>query len=58
MSDVTNLRIGDARLENLLQAVIDLLHERGEGLPIPSLLGVLDLAKDYLKAPEIPRSKV
>lgn len=47
---IIKLHIGDQRLESLIQAVVDTLHERGGGLPIPSILGVLDLVKDYIKS--------
>jgi hypothetical protein len=36
----------DPRCEALLQALLEVLYERGIGLPIPSILGVLRLIED------------
>jgi hypothetical protein len=32
---------GDMRLENLLQALKTRIYEQGDGIPVPSILGVL-----------------
>lgn len=45
---VTKLFEGDQRCESLLDAVLATLYERGKGLPIPSVLGVLELAKQQI----------
>lgn len=36
---------GDQRYESLLQSLETTLYERGEGLPIPVILGVLEILK-------------
>ncbi len=36
---------GDPRCETLLQALLEALYERGKGLPIPLVIGVLRLAE-------------
>ena len=46
---VEKLFIGDPRCEALLEAVLSVLYERGDGMPIPAVLGVLELAKDSVK---------
>lgn len=44
IADVTPLFGGaDQRCETLFQALWDTVHERGSGLPIPLVLGVLRL---------------
>lgn len=45
MSNVTNLYTGDKRLESLHSAIIALVYERGDGLPLPAVLGVLRLVE-------------
>lgn len=42
---VEPLFIGDMRCDTLFKAVREVLYERGNGLPVPSVLGVLDLLK-------------
>ncbi len=34
---------GDKRLETLLDALLEVVYERGNGLPTPSVLGVVKL---------------
>lgn len=46
---VMKLFSGDQRLETLFDAVMETLYERGKGLPLPSVLGVLDLVRDQIK---------
>jgi hypothetical protein len=36
---------GDQRLETLLQALKEEIYERGEGIPVPAIVGVLELLK-------------
>lgn len=48
MSNVEKLYEGDQRLQSLTDAIVDVLHERGEGLPIPSIIGSLEIAKQYI----------
>lgn len=40
---VTRLFEGDQRCQSLLDALAEVLYERGKGLPLPSTLGVLRL---------------
>lgn len=42
---VEKLFEGDQRCEVLLEAVLTTVYERGKGLPIPSVIGILELAK-------------
>lgn len=49
MPSVTKLFTGDPRCEQLFNAMQAVMFERGEGLPIPSILGVLELLKDTVK---------
>lgn len=39
----------DARIETLYISLKEVLFERGIGLPVPTILGVLDLLKDTTK---------
>lgn len=46
MSDkVTKLFAGDARNVALIDALFETIKERGEGVPIPSIIGCLELVK-------------
>jgi len=36
---------GDKRLETLYEAIEAVVYERGKGLPIPAILGTLELVK-------------
>jgi hypothetical protein len=45
---VINLFDGDQRYEVLLQSLESTLYERGEGLPIPAIIGVLEILKKKL----------
>jgi hypothetical protein len=36
---------GDARAVTLLDALYDVLQERGNGIPIPTVIGVIELLK-------------
>ena len=40
-----NLYAGDERLETLLQALRVEIYDRCEGVPIPSIIGVLEILK-------------
>ena len=40
---VVSLHTGDQRLQTLYDALAEVLYERGQGLPLPSTLGVLRL---------------
>ena len=42
---VENLFQGDERCETLCQEVLKVVYERGEGLPLPSVIGVLEIVK-------------
>lgn len=42
---VMPLRDGDSRCQTLLDALAEVLYERGKGLPLPSTIGVLELLK-------------
>lgn len=44
-SNVEKLFEGDPRAEVVLDALLELLYERADGMPIPQVLGVLELAK-------------
>ena len=43
--DVINLPYGDNRVANFVVDLIDFIRERGDGLPYPSVLGAIDIAK-------------
>lgn len=45
MTKTINLFDGDMRCETLLSALLDLIYERGNGLPMPSVIGVIELLK-------------
>lgn len=51
---------GDPRLATLVEAIMDLVKKRGDGLPLPSVLGCMDLAKEFIlsEALEKIRSQV
>ena len=40
---VVSLHTGDQRLQTLLDALAEVLYERGQGLPLPSILGIIRL---------------
>lgn len=42
---ITKLYQGDQITANLTKAVCDLIMERGEGLPLPAILGMLEIIK-------------
>lgn len=41
---------GDKAAETLTMAILELLYDRGDGMPIPTILGVLEIVKDVVKA--------
>lgn len=45
MTDPINLFEGDMRLGTLAEAIMELITERGEGLPLPGIIGTLELVK-------------
>lgn len=45
MSNVIELYTGDKRLESLHLAIIALIYERGDGLPLPAVIGVIRLVE-------------
>lgn len=49
MKKVEDLYYGDMRCETLLQAIRDLIYERGERLPVPAIIGILELLKLQLR---------
>jgi len=50
MNKVAQLHECDQRFETLVDAIKDLLYDRGEGLPVSGIVGVLEIAKlDILK---------
>lgn len=42
---VIPLFAGDRRCQTLLDALSEVLYERGQGVPVPSVLGILELLK-------------
>lgn len=50
MDNVEKLFPGDERLATLLDAILEIIWERGQGLPFPAVLGVLELVKDNIKS--------
>jgi hypothetical protein len=42
---IENLYEGDERMESLLQALKAEIYDRTEGVPIPSIIGVLEILK-------------
>lgn len=49
MGNIEKLFPGDERLATLLDAILDIIWERGQGLPFAAVLGVLELVKDNIK---------
>ncbi len=47
---VVQMRQGDPRCSSLLDALIEVVEERAIGMSAPSIIGVCDLLKDYIKA--------
>ena len=49
-NSIETLYYGDKRLDNLGQAIMDLIHERvgGQDIPYVSVVGVLELIKSRL----------
>lgn len=45
MTNVEHLFDGDMRCETLLQAVKALIYERGVGIPVPTIIGILEILK-------------
>lgn len=45
---VVSLFEGDQRCERLCDALLELIYERGKGLPFPSVLGVLRIVEQQL----------
>ena len=46
--NIIKLHEGDQHSQTLTDAVLEVLYERGEGVPIPSILGVLELVKLHI----------
>jgi hypothetical protein len=42
---VERLFNGEKRYETILDAILEIVYERGEGLPIPTIIGILELCK-------------
>jgi len=48
-TNVKSLRNGaDQRCETLLQALKDEVYERGAGMPVPSVIGVIEVLKQQI----------
>lgn len=45
MTQIKPIFEGDMRYETLLQALCDTVYERGKGLPVPGIIGVLEILK-------------
>ena len=45
MTKIEKLFNGDKRCENILEHIMDLLHKEADGMPIPAILGILELTK-------------
>lgn len=45
MSNVIKLFDGDPRAQELFDELVDFIYEHARGMPIPLLLGILDLVK-------------
>ena len=45
---VVRLHDGDERCETLCQAILALIHERGDGLPFPLIIGTLRIVEQRL----------
>ncbi len=50
LTEVVKLFPGDKAAETLTMAILELLYDRGDGMPIPTILGVLEIVKDVVKA--------
>lgn len=48
MSNIVKLFEGDMRCENLLLALEKLTYEQGDGMPLPLIIGTIDLLKDKI----------
>lgn len=45
MDNVKKLFEGDMRCEAMVEHIIDLLYEEAYGMPIPTIIGILELTK-------------
>lgn len=45
MTNIHNLFVGDPRAVALLEAITSVVYERGVDMPIPTILGVIELVK-------------
>ncbi len=45
MGDVVNMFVGDERFSSLTVAILDTVYERGTGLPLPAVIGCLEIVK-------------
>jgi len=44
-TNVVKFMDGDLRIENLMQALEDVIYERGKGLQFATIIGTIDLLK-------------
>ncbi len=45
MQNTVKFTKGDPRIENLMQALEDIIYERGKGLQFATIIGTIDLLK-------------
>lgn len=45
MTNIEKLFVGDPRLESITDEVLEVIYNRCNGMPIPTVLGILDIAK-------------
>ncbi len=46
--NVVNLPVGDNRVGDFCQKLLDFIRSEGDGLPYPSILGCIDIAKQEI----------
>ncbi len=49
------LTSGEKKCSTLLDALEDVVYERGVGMPIASILGTIELLKDLIKEKELSK---
>ena len=45
MTNIEKLFVGDPRLESITDEVLEVIYNRCVGMPIPTILGILEIAK-------------
>lgn len=48
MSNIEQLFYGDPRLESICDEILEVLYRRANGVSIPAVVGILELAKQQI----------